>query len=194
MDSHDEYRRTKRAERERKRKEAREAAEKKKRFGLTPEKKRRLRQLIRQKASEDLKLEASVRAKKKVAYLEQKVIPLQEDIDSLSESDLKDICRDLHNQLSQCESDKYDIEFKIRGNDYEINELTVKVNDIKGKFIKPTLNKVSQVEGKMQKIWKKEKHEDFRENLKSTGINKFALDENAEKEKVDFRGQLKSTT
>ena len=32
--------------------------------------------------------------------------------------------------------------------DYEINELTIKVNDIKGKFVKPVLKKVSKTESK----------------------------------------------
>ena len=37
---------------------------------------------------------------------------------------------------------------KIRKQDYEINELTIKVNDIKGKFIKPTLKKVNKTQNR----------------------------------------------
>jgi len=84
------------------------------------------------------------------------------------------------------------MEFKIRRQDYEINELTIKVNDIKGKFVKPTLKKVSKSASKFAKLEKmKEEVVDFRTNLKSTGKDKFAL-EVKEEEKVDFREQLKS--
>jgi len=68
----------KKAERERKRQEARENAEKKKRFGLTPEKKRKLKLLIMQKATEDLKNEAQRKMQAKKNYLDQKVQPLPE--------------------------------------------------------------------------------------------------------------------
>ncbi|KAI0988132.1 hypothetical protein GJ496_007111 [Pomphorhynchus laevis] len=179
MDNKDEYRKQRKAERERKRKEAREAAEKKKRFGLTPEKKKRLRALIRQKASEDLQVEATAKAHKKKTYLADKIQPLPTNLESLSESELQHLLNSLHDKINNGESERYDIEFKVRRNDYEINELTVKVNDIKGKFIKPTLNKVSQIEGQMNKSRKKENYQDFRENLKSTGINKYSLETNA---------------
>ncbi len=66
------------------------------------------------------------------------------------------------------EEAKYDMEMKIRKQDYEvcksdlinvhcflikililkINELTIKVNDIKGKFIKPALKKVNKTQSK----------------------------------------------
>jgi len=66
----------KKAERERKRQEARENAEKKKRFGLTPEKKRKLKLLIMKKANEDLKNEAEKKQAAKKNYLDQKIQPL----------------------------------------------------------------------------------------------------------------------
>lgn len=74
----------KKAERERKRKEARENAEKKKRFGLTPEKKRKLKILIMQKATEDLQNEAKRKAEAKNNYLAEKV-PTLPDLDAQNE-------------------------------------------------------------------------------------------------------------
>ncbi|MDK0604689.1 troponin, partial [Clostridium perfringens] len=76
--------------------------------------------------------------------------------------------------------EKYDWEVKLRRQDYEINELTIKVNDIKGKFVKPVLKKVSKTETKMSKFDRAEKPKSisgFREQLKSTGQSKFALEE-----------------
>lgn len=183
----------KKAERERKRQEARENAEKKKRFGLTPDKKRKLKLLIMKKATEDLKNEAERKANAKKSYIEQKVKGLPE-LNSMNEAALVSLCKDLHKQISDSEEAKYDMEMKIRKQDYEINELTIKVNDIKGKFIKPALKKVNKTQSKFAKLEKLEKPEsaDFRANLKSSGKDKFALEEKQDDEKVNFRDQLKS--
>lgn len=75
----------KKAERERKRQEARENAEKKKRFGLTPEKKRKLKLLIMKKANEDLKNEAEKKMAAKKKYMDEKIQPLPENLNSLNE-------------------------------------------------------------------------------------------------------------
>jgi len=184
----------KKAERERKRQEARENAEKKKRFGLTPEKKRKLKLLIMQKATEDLKNEAARKIAAKKAYLDDKVKPLPEEIGGLNEAQLVSICKDLHRQIAEQEEAKYDLEMKIRKQDYDINELTIKVNDIKGKFIKPALKKVNKTQSKFAKLEKIEAEKaDFRSNLKSTGKDKFALEEDKNQDdKVNFRDQLKS--
>ena len=77
----------KKAERERKRQEARENAEKKKRFGLTPEKKRKLKLLIMKKATEDLKNEAERKANAKKAYIEERVKALS-DMSHMNEGTL----------------------------------------------------------------------------------------------------------
>jgi len=183
----------KKAERERKRQEARENAEKKKRFGLTPEKKRKLKLLIMKKANEDLKNEAEKKMAAKKKYLDEKLQPLP-NLTSLNEANLVSICKDLHKNIVDTEEFKYDLEVKIRRQDYDINELTIKVNDIKGKFIKPALKKVNKTQSKFAKLEKLEQSgADFRANLKSTGKDKFALEEEKkDDEKVNFRDQLKS--
>jgi len=181
----------KKEERERKRQEARDNAEKKKRFGLTPEKKKKLKLLIMKIANEQLIAEQEKKKAAKKNYLDSKVKPLG-DVRGMNEAQLVSICKDLHKQITEQEEFKYDQELRIRKQDYEINELTIKVNDIKGKFVKPTLKKVSKSASKFAKLEKmKEEVVDFRTNLKSTGKDKFALEEKQE-EKVDFREQLKS--
>jgi len=181
----------KKAERERKRLEARETAEKKKRFGLTPEKKRKLKLLIMKMATENLKAETEKKLAAKKAYLDSKVKPIG-DVHSMNEASLVSMIKDMHRQIVETEEVKYDIEMKIRKHDYEINELTIKVNDIKGKFIKPTLKKVKKIQGKFAKIEPKtEGSSDFRATLKSTGKDKFALTEENEEDKVNLRDQLK---
>ncbi|KAI3383624.1 hypothetical protein SNEBB_000011 [Seison nebaliae] len=190
----DERRARKKAERERKRREAREKAEKKKKFGLTPEKKKKLRILIMQKATEDLKNEALKKLEAKKYYIQERVKALP-DLTSMNEASLVSLAKEIHSQIKIADENKYDIEFKVRKNDYEINEQTIKVNDVKGKFIKPTLKKISKTQGKflkMQKLTEKKEPIFDRNALKSSGKKKFELEEEETKEKVDFREQLKS--
>lgn len=188
----DEKKARKKVDRERKRQEARDAAEKKKRFGLTPEKKRKLRLLIMKMATDNLKGEQQRRLEARKNYIEQQLKPL-DDVNSMSDAQLKSLCQDLHNQLKTTEDSRYDLEFKVRKQDYDINELTIKMNDIKGKFVKPSLKKVSKTEQKLSKI-KKPKEDELNfinmANLKQS-TNKFALkEETKEDEKVKFRDQV----
>lgn len=143
MESELEKKARKKAERELKRQQARDNAEKKKRFTLTPEKKRKLKLLIMKKAAEDLENEAREKAEAKRLYIEDKVKPLS-DLNSNNEAQLVALCKDFHRQIVEMEINKYDLEMKIRKGDYDLNELTIKVNDSKGKFVKPQLNKVSK--------------------------------------------------
>jgi hypothetical protein len=188
----DEKKARKRADRERKRIEAREAAEKKKRFGLTPEKKRKLRLLIMKMAADNLKGEQMRRLEARKNYIDQHIKHL-DDLHGMSDAQLKSLCQDLHKQLQTHEETRYDFEIKIRKQDYDINELTIKINDIKGKFVKPSLKKVSKTEQKMNKIKKtKEDEPNFinMANLKQS-TNKFALkEEQKEDEKINFRDQV----
>jgi len=186
----DEKKARKRADRERKRIEAREAAEKKKRFGLTPEKKRKLRLLIMKMATENIKGEQQRRLEARKNYIDQHVKPLS-DLHSMNDAQVKSLCEDLYKQLQTHETARYDLEFKVRKQDYDINELTIKFNDIKGKFVKPSLKKVSKTEQKLNKIKKpKEEEPNFinMANLKQS-TNKFALKEE-QKEDVNFRDQV----
>jgi len=188
----DEKKARKKADRERKRQEARDAAEKKKRFGLTPEKKRKLRLLIMKMATENLKGEQQRRLEARKNYIEQHLKPL-DNLQSMSDAQLKSLCQELHNQLKTNEESRYDLEFKIRKQDYDVNELTIKINDIKGKFVKPSLKKVSKTEQKLNKIKKpKEDEPNFinMANLKQS-TNKFALkEEQKEEDKVNYRDQV----
>lgn len=145
--------------------------------GLSPEKKKMLKKLIMQKAAEDLRNEAKAKAEEKERYINERVGVLS--LEGKAEGDLVKLCKELHKKLSQLEEEVYDWEVKIRKQDAEIIQLTLKVNDSKGKFAKPVLKKVNKTESKLNKIAKKDKA-DFRDNLKSSGQSKFALDEEGE--------------
>merc|ERR1719189_3393442 len=99
------------------------------------------------------------------------------DLDNASEEDLMQICRDYFDRMYICESQKYDMEFECRKKDYEINELNIAVNDLRGKFIKPTLKKVSKYENKFAKLQKKAAEFNFRNQLKTVKKKEFTLEE-----------------
>jgi hypothetical protein len=189
-------------EEEKKQKEQEEAAKKRKPGqkrkglgGLSPEKKKLLKQLIMQKAAEEMRAEAKRRQEEKENHLKTVVGPL--NVEGLDQNALENRVKELHKRVNQLEEEKYDWEEKLRKQDGEMNELTIKVNDVKGKFVKPVLKKVSKTESKLARF---EKMKDagsiaaFRSQLKSTGQNKYALEEKEEGHKTqDWREHLKNT-
>ncbi|KAG5446226.1 Troponin I [Clonorchis sinensis] len=150
--------------------------------GLSKEKKRMLKQLIMQKAAEIMKAERKKEQEKRDEYVRNKIGTLS--LDGLNENDLRAKVQKLHEQLRQLEGEKYDWEEKLRRQDVEIIEMTVKANDNKGKFVKPVLKKVSKTESHMARFEKKEGSghtlSSFRSQLKSTGHSKYALEEKDE--------------
>lgn len=48
--------------------------------------------------------------------------------------DLRKLCQEYYNIISKLESEKYDLEYQVRKIDYEIQELSLKVNDMRGKL------------------------------------------------------------
>lgn len=154
---------------------------------LSPEKRKLLKQLIMEKAAEEMRAEAKKRAEEKERHIQAAVPSLS--IDGMDKAALVRKVQELYKLYKDKEADKYDSEFKVQKQDLEINDLTSKVNDIKGKFVKPVLKKVT----KTDKIKKVEKAGigDVRSSLKSTGQSKYQLDDQpAEPKTPDWRGTL----
>uniref|UniRef100_A0A8W8N7X9 Troponin I n=1 Tax=Magallana gigas TaxID=29159 RepID=A0A8W8N7X9_MAGGI len=143
--------------------------------GLDKEKKNKLKALIMAKAAEDLRNEAKAKAEEKERFINERVPPC--DTQGKDKAALIKLCKDLHTLMATLEEEVYDWNMKVRKQEGEINSLSLKVNDSKGKFVKPVLRKVNK-ESKFDKL-KKDKS-DFRGNLKSTGQSKYALDEEGE--------------
>merc|ERR1712112_248797 len=97
--------------------------------------------------------------------------------DNASEDDLVAICKEYHAKVFKLEGDKWDLERGIKIRLLEINELNIAVNDLRGKFIKPTLKKVSKYENKFAKLQKKAAEFNFRNQLKTIKKKEFAMDE-----------------
>nr|CDJ94090.1 Troponin domain containing protein [Haemonchus contortus] len=164
-------------ERERKKAEVRkrleEAGSKKKakKGFLTPERKKKLRKLLMMKAAEDLKQQQLLKAQERQKALASRIIPLP-DVDKIEDKgQLEKIYNDMFERVKKLEEEKYDINFIVTQTEAEINELTIAVNDLRGKFVKPTLKKVSKYDNKFKKMAENEKSKgekkaDFRANLK----------------------------
>ncbi|VDM47589.1 unnamed protein product [Toxocara canis] len=167
------------AERERKKAEVRRRleeagrAKKAKKGFLTPERKKKLRKLLMMKAAEDLKQQQMLKEQERQRILQERIIPLP-DLDAADDDELEQIAKDMAARLMQLESEHYDINYIVRQKDFEINELTIAVNDLRGKLF-DKLKKKDQ-----QKV-------DFRTNLKNVDTKKFALEEEKEKGKAEWK-------
>jgi len=142
-----------------------------------------------QKTAEELKKQQERDAKEREQFLASRIQKL--GLEGLNKEQLEQKVRTLYDSVAKLEEEKYDWEFKLRKLDFEINELNIVVNDIKGHFVKPSLKKISKTEQKLAKIaeLKSKLGSAFRENLKSTGQSKFALEEKEEGGKKPEWGQ-----
>merc|ERR1712038_834501 len=172
----------KQAEREKKQAEVRARLEattaqgRKKKGFMTPERKRKLRLLLRKNAAEALKKEQEEKAKLRQEMIEQRC-GKPKSREGLGENELRSLCNEYQEKICQIESDKYDLEKEVEFKDYQINELNIAVNDLRGKFIKPSLKKVSKYENKFAKLQKKAAEFNFRNQLKTVKKKEFTLEE-----------------
>ncbi|CAB3400745.1 unnamed protein product [Caenorhabditis bovis] len=176
-------------ERERKKAEVRkrleEAGNKKKakKGFLTPERKKKLRKLLMVKAAEDLKRQQLLKEQERQKVLSERTIPLP-NVDSIDDkAQLEKIYNDLFTRLCQLEEEKYDINYIVGRTEAEINSLTIEVNDLRGKFVKPALKKVSKYDNKFKKSGETKQGGDFRANLKI--VKKDVMDAIVNKKKDD---------
>merc|ERR1712145_24296 len=125
--------------------EAQAAGKKAKKGFMTPERKKKLRLLLRKKAAEELKKEQERKAAERRKVIDERC-GLPKDLENASEDSLISICQSYYDRVTRLENEKYDMEKEVEYKDYKINELNIAVNDLRGKFIKPTLKKVSKYE------------------------------------------------
>merc|ERR1712141_845785 len=166
----------------RKRMEEEQSKSKKKKGFMTPERKKKLRLLLRKKAAEELKKEQERKAAERRKVIDQRC-GKPTGTDGMSESELRELCQTYHERICGIESDKYDTEKEVEFKDYQISELNIAVNDLRGKFIKPTLKKVSKYENKFAKLQKKAAEFNFRNQLKTVKKKEFSM--NAEGQQAE---------
>ncbi|XP_006568746.1 troponin I-like isoform X6 [Apis dorsata] len=187
----DEEKKRKQAETDRKRAEVRarleeaSKAKKAKKGFMTPDRKKKLRLLLRKKAAEELKKEQERKAAERRRIIEERC-GKPKNVDDASEDDLREICQMYYDRVYLCEGQKWDLEREVRKRDYEIADLNSQVNDLRGKFMKPTLKKVSKYENKFAKLQKKAAEFNFRNQLKQVKKKEFTLEEEDKEKKPDW--------
>merc|ERR1739847_73807 len=132
----------------------------KKKGFMTPERKKKLRTLLRKKAAEEWK-----------ATERQRIIAercgIKKDIDNASDEELKNIVKEYFDKWFNLEGEMFFLQREVILRDLQINELNMSVSDMKGKFIKPTLKKVSKYENKFAKLQEKAAKFAFANQLKA---------------------------
>ncbi|XP_028173459.1 troponin I isoform X3 [Amyelois transitella] len=174
----------KRAEVRKRMEEASKAKKAKKGF-MTPERKKKLRLLLRKKAAEELKKEQERKAAERRRIIEERC-GKPKNIEDANEAELQTICQMYWHRIYNLEGDKYELERAIQIRKMEISDLNSQVNDLRGKFVKPTLKKVSKYENKFAKLQKKAAEFNFRNQLKVVKKKEFTLEEEDKEKKPDW--------
>jgi len=118
---------------------------------MTPERKKRLRQLLRRKAAEEVKRQQEARDRERQKIIIQRT-GTKKAIDGVNEATLISVCKEYHNRIYKLNEDKWDLELCTCLKEYEINDLAGRVNDSRGKFIIPPLKKVSKYATQLEKM------------------------------------------
>merc|ERR1712168_787575 len=109
-----------------------------------------------------------------------------------SMQELQELCREIHRKIDVIDEERYDLDLKVTKCDKEINDLNIKVVDLKGKFRKPVLRKVRMSADAMLKALLGSKHTvnmDLRANLKQ--VKKEVKEEDKELRDVgDWRKNI----
>merc|ERR1719242_2478918 len=148
---------------------------KKKKF-MTPERKKKLRQLLMREAAKQLKIEQEKKEAERRKVIGERT-GAGKNLEGATDQQLREICNLYHKRIVSLESEKFDLERDVQVKDININELNIAVNDLKGKYVKPTLKKVSKYENKFAKLQKKAAEFNFRNQLKTVKKKEFAMKE-----------------
>lgn len=138
----------------------------KKKGFMTPERKKKLRTLLRKKAVEELKKEQERKAEERVQTIAERC-GSKAEIDNMSEDDLKTVVKQYFDKWFNLEGEMFFLSREVILRDLQINDLHMSVSDMKGKFIKPTLKKVSKYENKFAKLQEKATKFAFANQLKA---------------------------
>ncbi|KAL7858351.1 hypothetical protein AOLI_G00184530 [Acnodon oligacanthus] len=98
-----------------------------------------------------------------------------------STQELQEFLKKLHQSIDKVDEERYDLEAKVLKTNKEIDDLKIKVQDLKGKFKKPALRKVRMSADQMLQALLGSKHKvslDLRANLKQ--VKKEVKEETAD--------------
>lgn len=160
--------------------EAQAASKNKKKGFMTPERKKKLRILLRKKAAEELKRQQEAKANERRRVISERT-GQRKNFDSMSESELKSVCQQMHDRLRGLEDQKWEMETQVSRKELEIHQLSTQVSDMRGKFVKPPLKRVPKFQQKIEKMLLNARKEvGFTVTLKSVKKDQFKVDETKE--------------
>ncbi|VVC91745.1 unnamed protein product [Leptidea sinapis] len=137
------------------------------------------------KAAEELKKEQERKAAERRRIIEERC-GRPKNVEDANEAELQTICQIYWQRISNLEGDKWELERALQLRKLEIADLNSQVNDLRGKFVKPTLKKVSKYENKFAKLQKKAAEFNFRNQLKVVKKKEFTLEEEDKEKKPDW--------
>ena len=144
---------------------------------MTPERKKKLRILLRRKAAEELKRQQEAKANERRKVISERT-GTKSNFDGMSEDELRKVCRQMHERLEKLESEKWEMETNCSRKELDIHQLSTKVGDMRGKFIKPPLKRVPKYQAKIEKMLLNARKEvGFTVTLKSVKKDQFKVDE-----------------
>ncbi|XP_078276035.1 troponin I, slow skeletal muscle-like [Rhinoraja longicauda] len=150
-----------------------------------------LKSLMLANAVKKLEKEKSERDTEKNRLLKETVPQL--NTSSLSVEELQNMCKQFHQTIDGVDAERYDIEVKVFKNSKEIESLTQKVLDLKGKFKRPTLRRVRVSADEMLGALAETTYKtslDLRSNLKS--VKKEDEKEHKQVEVHDWRKNVEA--
>nr|XP_046191279.1 troponin I, fast skeletal muscle-like [Oncorhynchus gorbuscha] len=133
---------------------------------MSSSRRQHLKSLMLQIAQGFIEAEAIQAEEDKNSYMDENV-PSFSVPESMQE--LQDLCKKLHQQIDAVDEQRYDTQSKVAKSDKEIEDLKIKLQDLKGKFRKPVLKKVRMSADAMLQALLGSKHKvsmDLRANLK----------------------------
>ncbi|XP_010122945.1 PREDICTED: troponin I, fast skeletal muscle [Chlamydotis macqueenii] len=139
--------------------------EEKKRRAATA-RRQHLKSAMLQLAATEIEREAAAKEVEKQNYLAEHCPPL-----SLpgSMQELQDLCKKLHAKIESVDEERYDTEVKLQKTTKELEDLSQKLFDLRGKFKRPPLRRVRMSADAMLRALLGSKHKvcmDLRANLK----------------------------
>lgn len=87
-----------------------------------------------------LENDKQVRKDERERVLSERVPALQ--VSGLSLQELQNLCKELHQKIDKVDEERYDIAAKVTINDKEIQDLSQKIFELKGKMKRPNLRRV----------------------------------------------------
>ncbi|XP_051916726.1 troponin I, slow skeletal muscle-like [Hippocampus zosterae] len=87
-----------------------------------------------------LEKEKETKRQERETTLSERLPPLQ--LSGLSVQDLQALCKELHHKIDVVDEERYDINSKVNKNNLELENLSAKIIELKGKMKRPALKRV----------------------------------------------------